>query len=430
MRWGWLLAAWLCRVAAASEAEFTFDAAQFEKKRFELGGYAELKWERQRLNPQGAFYQLSTQGLNPPAMLDRGTVTLKPTIKWRLGDAATFNVRAHLDAQKDDLTRSHTARFDEVRLSYQVDKGFNLDVGKQALKWGKGYAWNPIAFIERPKDPSDPEQAREGLSLLSMDFVKSLQGPLQTVALTTVLLPTSGGINTGFGAPGHLSVGAKLYLLYHDTDIDLAFLSRGTHTRRFGFDFSRNFGSALEVHGEWARVQDVARPTLGPGAAVTQTRSNATNYLVGFRYLNERETTFIAEYYRNGSGFAIADMERFYRLTDSAVTQLETTGDPTLFQRATALAQAGFGRPNAGRKYLYFRVTQKEPFDWLYLTPAATLIVNLNDRSWSLAPEILYTRLNNIELRLRFFLLHGGADTEFGEKQNSRRVEMGARLYF
>ena len=58
------------------------------------------------------------------------------------------------------------------------------------------------------------------------------------------------------------------------------------------------------------------------------------------------------------------------------------------------------------------------------------MIANANDRSSSVAPELLYTGFDNVELRLRAFFLNGGAGTEFGERQISKRIEFQARLYF
>jgi hypothetical protein len=58
------------------------------------------------------------------------------------------------------------------------------------------------------------------------------------------------------------------------------------------------------------------------------------------------------------------------------------------------------------------------------------VIANANDRSTSVAPELLYSGFNDVELRLRAFFLNGGAGTEFGERQISRRIEFQARLYF
>jgi hypothetical protein len=44
--------------------------------------------------------------------------------------------------------------------------------------------------------------------------------------------------------------------------------------------------------------------------------------------------------------------------------------------------------------------------------------------------ELLYTGLKNMEIRPRAVFLNGGAGTEFGERQNSSRIEFRARLYF
>ena len=75
-------------------------------------------------------------------------------------------------------------------------------------------------------------------------------------------------------------------------------------------------------------------------------------------------------------------------------------------------------------------MSQKEPFDILYFTPALTAIVNFADRSYSVTPEMLYTGYTNVELRLRFFYLKGREQSDFGEKQNARRLELRARFYF
>jgi hypothetical protein len=52
------------------------------------------------------------------------------------------------------------------------------------------------------------------------------------------------------------------------------------------------------------------------------------------------------------------------------------------------------------KDYLYLRISQKEPFNILYFTPAITGMMNLNDKSVSISPELLYTGITNLELRL------------------------------
>ncbi|MBI4753994.1 MAG: hypothetical protein HY778_00910 [Betaproteobacteria bacterium] len=424
-----------CLLAATVQAEeFSFDAAEFEKKPFEFGGYFELKPDRSWLNPDGAFNKLNFYNRAPRDTLERTTATLKLDGKLTRGDLS-LRLRADAEARHDALASDSIRRFDEAYVSWKPDPGFTLDLGKQALKWGKGYAWNPVGFVERPKDPNDVELAREGFTVLAADFIRNFggDGALRTVAFTPLLLPVSSQVNSDFGKPDHVNAAAKLYFLALDTDIDFTWLGRGSRSPRFGVDFSRNLTSALEVHGEWARIRDFEQRVIGPTGSLTTQRRDATSSLLGLRYLTEKDTTIIAEYYRNGTGYTENQARDFYRLVDNGLSQFQTSGSDALLQRALAVSQGGqggYGRPNAMQRTLYLRVSQKEPFDIVYFTPSITLIANLDDGSRSVTPELLYTGITNLDLRLRFMLLTGGANTEFGEKQNSRRVEVMARVYF
>lgn len=426
------LAAGIALFLAAGTAwsqEFSFDASEFEKKTVEFGGYVELKQQQQRLNQDGALYPLGFYN-QPRQRLDQTTLTLKPEGRLRSG-ALTLNARAHLEGNWETRQFDREFRFDELYGSYKPDPGFTLDAGKIGLKWGKGYAWTTVGFVERQKDPNDPDLARQGFTMLTADIIRNFDGPLRTVAFTPVLLPASSDVNHDFGGTGHLNAAAKLYLLYADTDIDLMFLNNGSRSRRFGVDFSRNLGSNIEIHGEWARTEDTQRQVVTAAGNVTTLRQNASSsYLLGMRYLTERDTTWIFEYYRNGSGFAENEMQDFFRYADATYAQYLATGNDTQLQRAANLSRSGVAKPNPGRNYLYLRVSQKEPFDILYFTPAITLIANADDRSLSVAPELLYTGINNLELRARAFFLSGNPGSEFGERPNKRRLELQARLYF
>ena len=59
-----------------------------------------------------------------------------------------------------------------------------------------------------------------------------------------------------------------------------------------------------------------------------------------------------------------------------------------------------------------------------------TTIANVDDRSHSVAPELLYTGVTNLELRFRVFWLRGAPLSDFSEKLNDRRLELRARYYF
>jgi hypothetical protein len=94
------------------------------------------------------------------------------------------------------------------------------------------------------------------------------------------------------------------------------------------------------------------------------------------------------------------------------------------------VAQSGYGRPSPRRDYLYLKASVSEPFNWVYGAASVTAMVNLNDHSVQITPELNYTGFANWELRARLILLGGQAQTEFGEKASSARLEVTGRYYF
>jgi hypothetical protein len=280
--------------------------------------------------------------------------------------------------------------------------------------------------VQRAKDPTDPELSREGFVIAGGDFIRSFDGPLKTLAFTPLVLPTSETVNEDFGTPDHVNPAAKLYLLYRDTDIDFMMLGEGSRGARYGFDFARNLTTNFEVHGEWAHVTETTRPVVSPTGAITPVTQSANSYLLGLRHLTENELTTILEYYYNGTGYSEDEARTFFQ----AIHDAYDAGNSALLERLRSTAQMALARPNPMRRYLYLRLSQKDPFDILYFTPALTVMTNVDDGSRSVIPELLYTRVTNLELRARLFFLSGERLSDFGERQNDRRLELRVRYYF
>ena len=158
--------------------------------------------------------------------------------------------------------------------------------------------------------------------------------------------------------------------------------------------------------------------------------ADAQSYLVGIRHLTTFDLTTIVEYYHNGTGFSDDELKNYFAFVNRAYNLYQSTGNAAALTNAKNLAEGGYGRSSAGEDYLYVRLSQKEPFDILYFTPALTWMMNLDDRSYSLTPELLYTGFTNWELRFRTAFIVGGRNTEFGEKQNDYRMELRIGYYF
>lgn len=413
-------------VAGAHAADYSFDLSEVERSPLEWSGFVDAKAEHFNLRPGSALYPLNFPGTLPRSELDRQSAAYELAGKYQR-DTLTLYGRLAGTAAHDALVTNSNSTWLEAGLRLSPSTGLSFDAGKQLQRWGKGYAWNPVGFFERPKDPSDLTLSREGYVMASADWVKSLPGTLAAVGFMPVLMPVNRDLNSDYGAPDKLNAGAKLYLLWADTDIDLLWAGEGSRPERIGLDFSRNLGSQLEVHGEWARTISATQRVVNPDGSIGTRSGHADSWLLGLRYLSEDEVTWILEFYRNGQGYAQDEFRSFYQLVNDAFAPTGTSAEQTL---ARSLAQSAYARPTAGSHYVYLRVSAKDPFDWLYVTPALSIIANTNDRSWQAAPELSYTGWQNVELRVRAILLHGDAGTEFGEKAIGRRLELLARLYF
>lgn len=409
--------------------EYSFDLKEFEDQNLKWGGYLEGKWEHSALNREGALTVLNDfHDLRSTRDIIGATVQLDGSYKQGM---TSLNWVAQVTGSQDESSWQDQADIFEAYASIKINPGLSLDAGKKTFKWGKGYAWNPVGFIDRPKDPNNPEDAMEGYIGTGLDLVKSYDGPLQTVALTTVALPVWQEVNEDFGARDNLNLAAKLYLLYLNTDIDLVGFTGNSRSTRYGVDFSRNLATNFEIHGELAHIPKQRQIVFDAltGLSLPRERSD-TSYLLGLRYLTENDMTAIVEFYHNDDGYTEAEQEDFFRLIDRGYAAYLSNGDSNLLRQASRIGQSGYLAPQSGRDYLYTRITWKEPYDILYFTPGVTAIVNTDDQSFSVSPETVYTGFTNWELRLRFSWLQGQIYSEYGEKQNSNKVEFRVRYFW
>ncbi|RPH90462.1 MAG: hypothetical protein EHM75_00575 [Desulfobacteraceae bacterium] len=409
--------------------EYDFDPAETEKKPYHFGGYLEFRPVLNGLDRNAALYQVRyyDQEVSNPLGEVNGKLQVEGSLEK--GMARLF-ARLNTDLQNSFQGWSEKTTLYEGFLSIKPSSSLVVDAGKKTLKWGKGYAWNPVAFLDRPKNPDDPDLALEGYTVLSTDFTWSFDGPLTTFSFTPVLVPVYDWVNEDFGDRPYLNLAGKAYFLLYDTDLDLTFLFGGSRTPRVGFDFSRNLSTNFEVHGEWAWTSQVKKTAVDTGGKTSVTAGDKQSWLLGLRYLTSWDTTFIFEYYRNEAGFDTKETEGYFSFVHSAYDLYRRTGNEVPIQRAANFAQGLYGRFTPMQDYLYLRISQKEPADILYFTPAVTGIYNLDDRSFSLSPELLYNGFTNWEFRLKGTYLSGATLSEFGEKPNDYRVELRVRYYF
>ncbi len=427
-----LIVLFLAGTVWSAGEKFTFEESEIEKKPYQVGGYIEFRPTLFLLDKNASLYKtnLFDKHVGDTLMQYNGRLWIDAKLEK---ETAGFYLQLNTDyTQSEAVSSTSRTKAYQAYLSLKPSSSLTVDAGKKTSKWGKGYAWNPAAFVDRPKDPDDPELALEGYGMLSADYIMSFSsGPLKTFSFTPALLPSTGDINNDFGRTGHLNVAAKAYFLLYDTDIDFMFLSGGSKTARYGFDFSRNIGANIEVHGEFGFITDSTKMLVDSNGNTTRRNYNAVNYVIGTRYLSKQNTTYILEYYCQGSGYSPREASNFFSFADKSYDTFVQTGDARAVSRARNMVKGNYGRFTPETHYLYFRASRPEPFDILYFTPAIFCIVNTSDRSFQVTPEFLYTPITDLELRLRTgVLVAGQRNSEFGEKQNSYRFELRMRYYF
>jgi hypothetical protein len=430
LRWwviGWLLISG--GSIAFAEEEYKFDPSEIEKKPYHIGGYLELRPVLFGLDRDAALYKLRFFDRDEGKTIEEYNGKLQLEGSLEKGIARLF-VRTNSDLKYSYLGWENDTSLYEGYLSLKPSSSLTFKLGKQTLLWGKGYAFNPVAFISRSKDPDDPELTLEGYITASADYIKSFDGPLKTISLTPVLFPVYEHINDDFGKTDRLNFAGKIYFLFYDTDIDLIGLIGESRTNRVGIDFSKNVTTNFEIHGEFAFINNQKIRVIDSQGKISKEKFDARSFLLGGRYLTTSDTTVIFEYFRNGTGFTHSEMKDYFSFIDRGYDLFLNNGNKSLLKKAASVTEGNYGRNNPMKDYLYLRISQKEPFDILYFTPAITGIMNLNDRSVSISPELLYTGIKNLELRLKGSALMGQQGSEFGEKPNDYRLELRVRYYF
>lgn len=321
-------------------------------------------------------------------------------------------------------------RTEEAYVSLQSSPSIALDAGKKVLKWGKGYAWNPAAFFSRPKDLDDPDLTLEGYYVVSGDLIKSMDSPVKTIALTPVILPVSGSINEEWGTKKEIVWGGKIYFFTLDTDLDLMFLFGKEINDRFGFSFSKNISVNFEIHGETAIVLDYVKYLTDEQGNGAEKKYDAKDFLLGIRYLTARDTTYILEYYKNGQGYTKDEIKDYFSLIQAGYDDYISNQNMEKLAISREYGRQFYNKQTVMRDYLYLKASQKEPFDILYFTPSLTCIYNINDKSASIASQMTYTPITNLELDFKAIFLFGKDYTEYGEKINDYKILASVKYYF
>ncbi|MCK5110057.1 MAG: hypothetical protein KAQ94_00960 [Arcobacteraceae bacterium] len=340
---------------------YSFDMDEIEVKTYEYSGYLKAEHKHQQTKNNDTLN--STYG---EAQL---------SFKYFKDD---YSLNSEFQANHNNINNEEKNIYtvNQLFFNYKASSNDSFNLGKKSLKWGKGYFFNPIAFLDRKKDPNNPEASKEGYLFANYKYNKSYDGDLKNFSFDIVYMPTSNNTNEDYYNQSSNNIALKSYFLYLDTDIDIIYLFNNKLKDKIGIDFSKNIETNFEIHGEMAKQLNGYK-----------------SYLFGIKYLTAGDLTITSEY--------------FYQSE-----QLSKTN------------------PFYDNKYFINKFSQKEPFEIVYSSVYYKNSLNLRDNSFQNSLGITYSFKNNFELDISYNKNKGNATSEFGSKLISDTIWTKVSWYF
>jgi hypothetical protein len=422
----WLVVAPGSRGGAARAQDYSFDTSGLDKKSFDGAVSIELWPTLIVFNKNSALYSLKYKNQNP-AYADIHRLRAEASGQYEYGSfrfSASGAFNASYERRDDSLASDGTLY--ECLLKYAPGVSFSLLAGKKTLRWGKGYAYNPVSFAGRQRDLNDIDAALEGYWNLSTEYIRSFSGKLSTIAVTAAVLPVYGSLNEGFLRDETVAGVTQLYLLLADTDIDGYLFADSRSEYKMGVDMSKNIVPDWEIHGEWAYVPGSRSTFFADETTLASGERDSHNFVLGTRYLAPSNTTFILEYLHLGSGFTSDQMSMYYRALGSTQASENAAASRAMLQNSTKY----YNRQFIMTDYLYLKASHPDPFMLVYFTPAAYTAVNLVDGSFMAGFEMTYSRLSHLLLTARYVAFTGSRESEYGIRQARHRFELRGKWSF
>jgi len=409
-------------VSWAEDLSFEIPPAETQKETLELSGQLDARYSLIKSRNSSVLYAL--QYYNRPLS---DVLSSYRADFYLNGDYHTGDVGVHLKTYSG-YYGSNQANIDLYELygNASITGNSFLLLGQKMYNWGKGYAFNPVGFVNPKKDPENPDQPQSGLLSMNYQYTKSFtRGALNNISLDLILLPSANTINGKVAEAENTDIAGKIYLLLWNTDIDLMGYYSRVNPEKYGFDFSRNVIPSLEIHGEYSRFTNLPRYYLLNDSLRTE-NIDGSSYLFGFRWLNSWNITTIGEYYRNEAGLSKAEFDEYYGFLANAVV----SGNNVAASGALNTSKTYFSNPNLMQEYLYLKASWQEPFNWLYFTPAVQVLYNLADHSYSAGFPVSYKPITNLEFVFWPAVFAGGENSEYGSKQYESKLDLWATFYF
>lgn len=303
-----------------------------------------------------------------------------------------------------------------------------LRAGKQRLKWGAGWVFNPSDVVNPPKDPTAARQTGEGVPAIKAEVIT----PVLSAGAFGVLYDRL----EHFGAGGRVSTSAvpaadlSLSGYWSQTDSWTAALNAsiaplyavpGWDTLLVWFEGGLYGGSRYAACREAAATPGAVEPVRAEGRHYALLAGASAT-------LPSTRTIVLAEYYRLSEGLSRSEEAAVFaslRSPNQAVRDASAGWYAELARRPGRL----------GADYAFLSLAQPAITDnghpvFDHIGLAATCLLNLADLSFLARHGLSLSFVEDSAVDLAFFWAAGGRESEFGNLPSRLGAELKVRVYF
>ncbi|HTP60153.1 MAG TPA: hypothetical protein VMM82_14615 [Spirochaetia bacterium] len=399
-------------VALGSGANLAAQASAADQASFKLTGDVDAQAVSSAQNSGSVF-----QGVSPFSEVTAGgLIDGKLAFSRRYTTLGlfdfTFQENNVLDHQTGAKIESLSLLVNELYADLNYGDLFYLRLGKQRLKWGAGFVYNPSDPVNPPKDPTALRAVREGVTALKLELITK---PVSFM-----------GFGVLYDALGQTGIGSRVSTpLIPNTD--LAVSAYWSQSESWTVALNASVAPLYDIPGWdtlqlWFEGSIYDRTRYAPFSAGVGPYPRYSFLTGGMATLPEIRTVLLVEYYHLSEGLSADQIASVYQgLRAGSLTQWYTE---------LALRPA-----RLGSDYLYVSVTQPTltdsgdlVFDKIGLL--ASCLFSLTDSSFFATGGITTTFVKDSEVDLTATWANGGNNTEFGNVLANVAVTLDVKVFF
>ncbi|MCX8093808.1 MAG: hypothetical protein N3E50_06525 [Candidatus Goldbacteria bacterium] len=179
-------------------------------------------------------------------------------------------------------------------LYFSFENGpFMLYTGKQRIKWGVGYTWNPTDKLQSGKNVLDPNKDLEGIYALRLEYANDFITP------SFIIAPDPQPVDKDFRE--NLKFAMQLYKLIGSADFYINGIYQMNNLQVLGASISYDTGFMV-LNLEGAAIRYVTIPVEFNGIFGYESDTLDWSYIIGFTKSFDSNIFVSGEYYYTGWG--------------------------------------------------------------------------------------------------------------------------------